>query len=74
MAHTNGVESVWAVIKRGYNDTYHQWSAKHMKAYIDEFVFRLNESNVERNTIDRITDVCRNAFGKRLPYAELAAD
>ena len=36
MAHTNGIESVWAVLKRGYTGVYHQWSAKHTARYIKE--------------------------------------
>ncbi len=40
-AHTNGIESVWAVLKRGYNDTYHNFSAKALHRYVDEFSFRL---------------------------------
>lgn len=34
MAHTNGIESVWAVLKR---DVYHQFSIKHPQCYVDEF-------------------------------------
>ena len=49
MAHTNGIESVWAVLKRGYNGVYHQWSAKHMARYVNEFTFRLNEGNVNND-------------------------
>ena len=41
MASTNGIESVWAVLKRGYNGVYHQWTPKHMARYINEFVFRM---------------------------------
>ena len=71
MAHTNGIESVWAVIKRGYNGVYHQWSPKHMAAYINEFTFRLNEGNVKRPTMDRLNSLVRGAIGKRLTYREL---
>ena len=39
MAHTNGIESVWAVLKWGYNGVYHQWSAKHTARYVNEFTF-----------------------------------
>ena len=46
IAHTNGIESVWAVLKRGYNGVYHQWIKKHMRRYVNEFVLRLNEGNV----------------------------
>ncbi|MDE0153456.1 MAG: IS1595 family transposase [Gammaproteobacteria bacterium] len=71
MAHTNGIESVWAVLKRGFNGTYHQWSRKHCRAYVDEFTFRLNEGNVERDTQDRLDDLFRAMVGKRITYREL---
>ena len=29
MAHTNGIELFWAVLKRGYHGTYHKISPKH---------------------------------------------
>ena len=32
MAHTNGMESVWAVLKRGYYGVYHNFSTKHLTA------------------------------------------
>ena len=73
IAHTNGIESVWAVIKRGYNGVYHQWSAKHMARYIDEFTFRLNEGNVKRHTWERLESLVKGAVGKRLTYQQLTA-
>ena len=30
MARTNGMESFWAALKRGYHGTYHQMSPKHL--------------------------------------------
>ena len=52
MAHTSGIESVWAVLKRGFNGVYHNWSKKHCRAYVNEFTFRLNEGNCEIDTKD----------------------
>ena len=54
MAYTNGIESLWAVLKRGYNDVYHKISFKHLDRYLHEFTFRLNQGNVEIHTLDRI--------------------
>jgi len=73
-AHTNSIESVWAVIKRGYTGVYHHWSKKHMTRYINEFVFRLNEGNVYNSTMDRLDALVQNAIGKRITYKELIAD
>ena len=74
MAHTNGIESVWAVLKRGYNGVYHQWSRKHMAAYVNEFTFRLNEGNVRRPTMKRLESLIQGSFGKRLTYKDLTAE
>ena len=35
-AHTNGVESSWAMLKRGYVGTYHQMSPDHLHRYVNE--------------------------------------
>ena len=74
MAHTNGIESVWAVLKRGYNGVYHQWSAKHMARYVNEFTFRLNEGNVNRRTMDRLDSLVRGTVGKRITYERLISE
>ena len=49
-AHTNGIKSMWLVLKRGLNGTYHGWSRKHCRKYVNKFTLRLNESNCERDT------------------------
>ncbi len=71
MASTNGIESVWAVLKRGYYGTYHNFSKKHIDRYVNEFTFRLNEGNCKANTIDRMKSLCGRTFGKRLTYKQL---
>ncbi|MBA5249755.1 MAG: IS1595 family transposase [Gammaproteobacteria bacterium] len=70
-AHTNGIESVWALLKRGYHGTFHHFSDNHMERYIDEFVFRLNQGNVKIRTLDRIESMIVGGFGKRLTYKRL---
>lgn len=40
--YTNGIESFWAIIKRGYKGVYHLWSKKHMQRYVDEYCARFN--------------------------------
>ena len=73
MAHTNGIESVWALLKRSINGTWHHVSIKHLQRYINEATFRLNEGNCEVDTIDRIRAVVAGMGGKRAPYRELIA-
>lgn len=71
MAHTNGIESVWAVLKRGFYGIYHQFSVKHLQRYIDEFSYRLNEGNCKIHTLDRIDALIGKTSGVRLTYANL---
>ncbi len=71
MASTNGIESVWAVLKRGYNGTFHHFSIKHLAKYVDEFTFRLNEGNVKIHTMNRIHSMVNGMVGKRLTYKKL---
>lgn len=70
-AHTNSIESVWAVLKRGLMGVYHQVSVKHLARYIDEFTFRLNEGNVKIHTLDRLDSFVDGMADKRLTYARL---
>jgi transposase-like protein len=68
---TNGIESVWALLKRGIYGTWHQVSAKHLGRYVDEVAFRLNAGNVKNHTLDRLDSFIAAVDGKRLTYARL---
>ena len=70
-ATTNDLESVWALMKRGYKGVYHHWSKKHLHRYIDEFSFRLDKGNCEIDTIDRIKSLVQNTDKRRLTYKVL---
>ncbi len=68
-AHVNGMESFWAMMKRGYYGTYHRMSPKHLDRYVDEFSGRHN-SRCE-DTVDQMVGVARGMVGRRLRYRDL---
>ena len=72
MAHTNGIESHWAMLKRGYVGIYHQMSVKHLDRYVTEFSGRHN--NRPMDTVDQMAAMAQSMDGKRLPYAKLISD
>lgn len=72
MAHTNGVESFWAMLRRAYHGTYHKISLKHLQRYIDEFAGRHNLR--ELDTIDQMHHVVAGMVGRRLMYRDLVSD
>jgi transposase-like protein len=68
--HTNTVEGVWSLLKRSIVGSYHQLSAKHLPAYLDEIAFRFNNRQnpyLFRDTVLRLID------GETLPFKELVA-
>ena len=69
MAHTNGIESFWSMLKRGYVGTYHQMSTKHLNRYVQEFAGRHNARPLD--TIDQMGQIAAGLTGKRLRYADL---
>ena len=71
MAHTNGIESFWALLKRGYHGTYYHMSEKHLNRYVTEFAGRHNDRR--HGTIDQMTAMVRGMAGKRLRYRDLVS-
>ncbi len=70
-AHTNGIESFWATLKRGYKGTYHKMSAKHLSRYITEFAGRHNVRDYD--TLVQMEMLATGFVGKRLRYKDLIA-
>ena len=69
MAHTNGLESFWALLKRGYHGTYHKMSPKHLPRYVHEFEGRHNVRPLD--TLDQMDRMAEGTVGKRLRYSDL---
>ena len=70
-AHTNSVESFWAVLKRAYHGVYHQLSPKHLQRYVNQFAGKHNVRHMD--TIDQMGHVVAAMVGKRLLWRELTA-
>ena len=72
MAHTNGIESFWSMLKRAHKGVYHKISPKHLQRYVNEFAGRHGVR--EQDTLDQMAVVVRGMNGKRLQYRELVAN
>ncbi len=70
-AHTNGIESFWALLKRGYIGVYHHFSWKHLHRYLHEFSARWNMMHLTSG--ERLDAILGSAAGTRLTYQELIA-
>ena len=68
-AHTNGLESFWSMMKRGYTGIYHKMSPKHLHRYVNEFEGRHNDRPLD--TLTQMTCMVQGMAGKRLRYEDL---
>ena len=69
--HTNGIESLWSMLKRAHMGTFHKLSPKHLDRYVQEFAGRHNIRDLD--TIDQMAFVIDAMIGKRLRYMDLIA-
>ena len=51
MVHTNTIENVFSVFKRGMRGTYQHCKEKHLHRYLAEFDFRYNNRIARRRTV-----------------------
>ena len=72
MAHTNGVESFWSMLKRAHTGTFHKLSPKHLDRYVQEFAGKHNVS--DSDTLVQMRDTVSRIIGRNLLYNDLNAD
>ena len=68
-AHTNGIESLWSMLKRAHKGTFHHISPKHLDRYVTEFAGRHNQRPAD--TINQMQSMVKGLEGKRLRYRDL---
>ena len=71
MASTQGIDSFWSMLKRGYQGTFHHFSEKHTDRYVTEFAGRHNDRDAD--TLDQMAAIVRGMVGKRVKFADLTA-
>ena len=68
-AHTNTIEGVFSVFKRGMTGTYQHCESQHLHRYLAEFDFRYNNrASLGINDAQRTANALKAIEGKRLTY------
>ena len=70
--HSNSIESVFSLLKRGLMGTFHSVSKKHLPNYLNEFEFRFNNRFCDDG--ERVVRAIKKVDGKRLEYLESVDD
>ena len=71
MAHTNGIESFWSMLKRAHKGTFHKINPKHLQPYVSEFAGKHNIR--ESGTLAQMRDTVARLIGRNLLYRDLIA-
>ena len=71
-AHTNGMESFWAMLKRAYHGVYHHISPKHLGRYVAQFAGKNNLRDLDTETV--MQHIVAGMVGRRLIYKDLVAN
>lgn len=66
--HSNSIEGVFSLLRRGIHGTFHSVSKKHLANYLNEFAFRYNTRRMDDGR--RIAAAIKLVDGKRLEYRE----
>lgn len=69
--HTNGIESVWALLKRQIIGIHHYVSPKHLSRYLDEMTWRFNRREFADGV--RLNHMLVATDGRRMTYKDLIA-
>ena len=72
MAHTNGIESFWSMLKRAHKGTFHKISPKHLDRYVREFAGKHNIR--ESGTLTQMRNTVARLVGRNLLHRDLIAD
>ena len=72
MAHTNGIESFWSMLKRAHKGTFHKISPKHLQRYVSEFAGKHNIR--ESGTLVQMRDTIARLVGRNLLHRNLVED
>lgn len=72
--HINAIENVWSILKRTILGVHHHVSNRHLKRYLNEVCFRLNEGNVNVHVKERVAVLCALCAGARLPWKKLISN
>ena len=71
MAHTNGMESFWSMLKRAHMGTFHRLSPKHLDRYVQEFAGKHNIR--DSGTLAQMRDTVTRLIGRNLLYRSVIA-
>ncbi len=71
-AHTNGMESFWSMMRRGYDGTFHHISKEYLHRCVNEFAGRHNIR--PQDTHEIMSEITEGMSDKRLMYKILIKD